>query len=524
MVLKLSSIYKNHGISILDDDLTAISSQGHLIAILKNDVLYIYKINGDILKMLFFERALISQIYFLKNYLILIGKKNIQLYNIKENKICDSKNYNIIGCNINKDRILIVTKNEFLIFKIERDLLSLIEACSENKMYNVFGYIEYFKYHPKKLKSSELFAKKLGLKTFKIKNVNQNSLMPIFDKKSLKCSKFNFDYHKEFRIFFRSISAFYKHGKLLVYKNEKKKLKFYGNIKFLRIFKYNVIFSTDTHLYVYNIDKLKKYRIKVNFLSVNRTGVFIITKDKFLTLNCESSNLNKISKILRDSELPFFISYFPNIIQELKLANEYEVLFKILKIMKHSIYPHLDDFFISIFSSGMTDKELIILINRILKEYNFSHFYTYSCLAKKYNRVQFSQFLIQKEKNRSYRLKYLKMFKDIVFMIKYIEKETDNSFLHLIFSDIDQLYTENDMITILSNQIVYQKYINFMKTYPEKYQLFMKKNCKNCFYVFNKQDSTLITPSDKNFYSKMIEILRAIKIQKMKLSKNKNMN
>lgn len=512
MDFKIEKIVKNHSIPIMQNDLIAISNIGCLIALLKENTLYIYKLNGEILRMIEIERKNIKFIHWVDENIILIEKKGVKLYNLSQNGFIHQIKKKIIGTNMNKNRILIVTENNFHIYSIINHKFEKIETINYTRAINLFQCIYFFKYKPKKLSETNLIVKKLNIRTFKVKNEIRNLLFFNNNLQNINPSSEKNQKNIKTTFFYscRSISAIFKNGKLSIFKKNKKIKNITANIKFLEITKYQIYFTSKSYLYIYDFKKLKKNKLKVIFMKKISTGILIVSKKDIFFLQIHNIKKNQMYHICKKINILYQNESIAKILRILKFTKNHEESIELAKIFKISIYDYFDNYFEYLLRSNVHDDSIIGIMKNLLIKYTISKFHGLAFQAYHHNRISLSQYLIVQEMNYDKKLKFLLQYKDNVFITKFISNEIDYNFLHLFFSKMKIIYSANDIQIITRDKVAFKKYKNYIKYFKEEYIEFLEKNNNNEDFIHEnllKSNIDLSLSSKKLFDMKIFQIL-----------------
>lgn len=522
---KFTTLEKNHGICIDQEDLIAISDIGCLIAQLKEGFLYILKMDGTVLKMIEFGKVNVRKIYWCGLNIVLFGDNRLDLVNPARNIVTDTRKLKLIGSNVKNSRILAVTTSNYKILEIKNDKFCEIEQCSLFRAINIFGHVDSFVFKPKIFTPSEILLKKLKIKTFPIENGIKNEMIQI-DDKNQNSRKSTISRHKtSYYIKNRSLSAKYQNGTLSISQNSKKIFYFHANINFIKISKKIVVFTTDRKLFVYKNQTLKKYAINVLFLGVTKNGFIIITEKKVRFLHSKDLIEYKHSKIFSKVGILYLGEKLADILPILQFCNEEKAIIHLLKKYKMCIYKHIEMYFKNLCIGNYSDSYIIECLRKMCKKYKITQFYEFALLARLNDRIELSQFLIMKEKNFTNKKRFFIRFKDNTSVMRFILEEENHLLLYSFFNDMGKYYTREDILTITKNENVFRKYKNYIKNFQDEFFIFIKNSNRtdDVLHVNLLNSSVdLSIPVKKEFNTKIIQILSKFYFLKEFISENYN--
>lgn len=545
---KLSTLVRNHKISIEKRDKIAINPFGGIFAHLKGQTLFLTKMTGKIIKICEIGHEILKM-YWIGKHLILFTEELLIVYDVTKMEISDRLMIRSYGSNVKNNRILVRSAEFNEIYVFEEGKISKSVKCTFTRAQNVFGTINHHFYSHKKMSKSKESCKKLKVKHFQLKNGIKNEIFspqntsketnlsfdkviqakqPFYQKnlnskvqnrykfsnkkvKKIKENKMNSERSYDFNIseeeknndksdknerfmnkhlYFthRSISVKYKNGKLTVYRKGNQVFRFYGNLKFVKMFKKLVIFSNSEFLYIYDQNKLKKYEMKVKQIEVLKKNVAIITKRKIFSITSGTSlkqrdvqdnskpqnrqkhifspdkrsnhsKSNNFIEIAQENNY-FFNENILDILSMMVLCRDYEILFNLIDTLDNR-KKLIKKYFRKVCKIEPEDD----LIEKCFAKSREVGFFELAIVAQSMRREDLAHFLINKEKNKQMKVHFYILYPNKEVLIDFITTENDHLILNLLFSLLRSKFSNEFILELAKNENVCLKYKNFIKKF-----------------------------------------------------------
>lgn len=523
MLFKLKKMTDNHRIPILPNDKLALSPVGCLMALLKENSLYIYKINGEILRIIEIDGKKIKQIYWIGSNIIIISSKSIKMYSLTEGRIIYKKKILVKGTNVKNNRLVVATDDSFLVFVVNAMELLEQRTASYKTVLNIFGQIHSLEARPTKMDRRSLVLRKMHMPVFKVKNEHTNSIMPNKSTNELKVPNKQFVFSDSTVVIRRrSVTITYKSSKLAIYKQGKKVKSFVDNIRQIVVLKNLIVFTTKECISVYDFKVLKKIPIRNASIYGIRSGALVVTHNKIYLLDQLYDYNSALLRICKSACLVYRNETVHNIIDTLQFTKNYNELLEICSCYRFRPHSFVESYLKLLICGGELDSAIIVPMKNIFETYKFTSFYEMALIAQQHNRVLFAQYLIRREQNIYKKVHFLIRYKDNNFLSKVVSEETNHMFLRYLFSSMRLNLSKNDILSIVREDNSYQKYKNYIKHFEDEYLEFLMKSSRYDELFHFKLERNMIDPHiplKKAFDTKIVSILGKFYFLKNYISK-----